>query len=72
MTDRARGIPPLKKGPNSGNAPDFDQAAKKYYEAMGWEPETSKPLMKTLTDLRLPHFLPRIIDEAYPYRGEAA
>jgi aldehyde:ferredoxin oxidoreductase len=65
MTNRARGIPPLEKGPNSGNAPDFDGAAKRYYEAMGWDRETSKPLRATLENLNLPYFLPGIESHLY-------
>jgi aldehyde:ferredoxin oxidoreductase len=65
MTSRARGVPPLQNGPNSGQAPDFNRAAKRYYEAMGWEPETSKPLMDTLTNLDLQIFLPKITEVAW-------
>ncbi len=54
MTKRAAGIPPLKKGPNKDNTPDFEGARKKYYRAMGYDPETAKPLPETLDMLELP------------------
>lgn len=54
MPKRSRGIPPLKKGPNKGQTPDFDTAAREYYQAMGWDPTTAKPLPETLDELDLP------------------
>ena len=56
MPDRARGIPPLKEGPNAGYPKDprcWDDAKKEYYKAMGWDPETAFPLRKTLQKLEL-------------------
>ncbi|MFH2008899.1 MAG: aldehyde ferredoxin oxidoreductase family protein [bacterium] len=54
MTDRARGVPPLTVGPNKGITPRFDDLAADYYSAMGWDPQTAKPLPHTLDRLGLP------------------
>lgn len=53
MTDRAKGIPPLEKGPDAENSPDFATAKKNYYKAMGYNPETAYPLKETLEELEL-------------------
>lgn len=54
MPDRARGIPPLKKGPNANSTPNFDTPKQEYYKAMGYNPDTTKPLPETLDMLGLP------------------
>ena len=57
MPKRARGVPPLKKGPNAyspKNPKIWDIAKKEYYGAMGWDRETAVPLRETLDDLNLP------------------
>lgn len=57
MPARARGDPPLEKGPNAHCPEDqkiWDDAKKDYYGAMGWDRETAKPLRETLDDLNLP------------------
>ncbi len=56
MPDRARGNPPLKQGPNaySVNVLKWDDAKRAYYEAMGWDEDTAKPLKETLDELDLP------------------
>lgn len=53
LTNRAKGIPPLEKGPNAENAPDFETAKRNYYKAMGYDAETAFPLKKTLEELEL-------------------
>lgn len=53
MPNRARGIPPLKAGPNEGVSPDFDKAKREYFKAMGYDENTAKPLIETLEDLGL-------------------
>lgn len=56
MPERARGNPPLKNGPNaySANVLKWDDAKVAYYNAMGWDPSTTKPLKETLDKLNLP------------------
>jgi len=53
LTNRAKGIPPLQKGPDAENSPDFETAKKSYYKAMGYNPETAYPLKETLEELEL-------------------
>lgn len=53
MTNRAKGIPPLEKGPNAGSSPDIATAKKNYYKAMGYDPDTAIPLKETLEELEL-------------------
>lgn len=57
MPERARGNPPLKKGPNaySPNVLCWDDVKMEYYDAMGWDRETAMPLKSTLDDLDLPN-----------------
>ncbi|MDF2521003.1 MAG: aldehyde:ferredoxin oxidoreductase [Clostridia bacterium] len=54
MPDRARGIPPLSKGPNAHTKNDFDMGKKNYFKAMGYDIKTGKPLAETLDLLDLP------------------
>ena len=54
MTTRATGEPPLKHGPNKDMTPDFLGAREEYYQAMGYDPKTGKPLPETLDMLDLP------------------
>ena len=56
MPERARGNPAMKSGPNaySANILKWDDAKKAYYEAMGWDINTAKPLEATLDELDLP------------------
>ncbi len=58
MTDRARGVPPLRGippiCPNANNTPDFDRAEAEYYKKMRWDTKTTKPLPDALDDLDLP------------------
>jgi aldehyde:ferredoxin oxidoreductase len=53
LPNRARGVPPLKKGLNAGIAYDFDKAERCYFQAMGYDPETGMPLKETLQTLGL-------------------
>ncbi|MCK4260508.1 MAG: aldehyde ferredoxin oxidoreductase family protein [Halanaerobiales bacterium] len=53
LPNRAKGVPPLKKGPNKNMTPNFDGAGRDYYIAMGWNPETAYPLPETLDELDL-------------------
>jgi aldehyde:ferredoxin oxidoreductase len=54
MPDRARGIPTLEKGPNAHTHNDFEKGRINYYKAMGYDPNTAKPLIETLDMLDLP------------------
>jgi aldehyde:ferredoxin oxidoreductase len=54
MPDRARGIPPLEKGPNANIQNDFDKGKLNYFIAMGFDLNTAKPLIETLDMLDLP------------------
>jgi len=42
---------PPATGPFAGRKVDFATAQKNYYKAMGWDPETGKPLESTLQEL---------------------
>jgi len=53
MTARARGVPPLEKGPLAGVTPDFDGLSADFFRAMGWDPQSGKPLPETLDRLGL-------------------
>ncbi len=44
---------PLAAGPAVGHQVPFTEMRKEYYLAMGWDPETGKPLPETLADLGL-------------------
>ncbi|MBN1105470.1 MAG: aldehyde ferredoxin oxidoreductase family protein [Deltaproteobacteria bacterium] len=50
---RLCGIPPLDSGPARKVTVDFDTLARSYYEAMGWEWETGRPLPARLKELGL-------------------
>ncbi|WP_068962426.1 aldehyde ferredoxin oxidoreductase family protein [Desulfosporosinus sp. BG] len=54
MPDRARGIPPLERGPNAMIKNDFDKGKINYFNAMGYDLNTGKPLVETLDMLDLP------------------
>ncbi|MCO1600899.1 aldehyde ferredoxin oxidoreductase family protein [Desulfosporosinus nitroreducens] len=54
MPDRARGIPPLEKGPNAKFQNDFEKGKINYFDAMGYDLKTAKPLLETLDMLDLP------------------
>ncbi len=54
VTARARGVPPLEKGPLAGITPDFDGLARDFRRAMGWDPDTGRPLDATLDELGMP------------------
>lgn len=54
MPDRARGIPPLEKGPNAKIQNDFEKGKINYFNAMGYDLSTAKPLVETLDMLDLP------------------
>ena len=51
LPGRMVGRPPLKGGPLSGVAVDFQPQTREYLEAMGWDAETAKPLPGTLKKL---------------------
>ena len=44
---------PPTVGPFAGKRVDFDTTVRNYYKAMGWDPETAKPLESTLQELGL-------------------
>jgi aldehyde:ferredoxin oxidoreductase len=49
-------------GPAAGKAimPQWDALRRKYYEQMGWEPDTGKPLPETLKKLGLEDLIPEL------------
>lgn len=51
VPDRITGIPPQKEGPLAGITLDFPAIAREYYTEMDWDPQTSKPNRKKLTEL---------------------
>jgi aldehyde:ferredoxin oxidoreductase len=53
LPDRARGIPPMDRGPNKGSTPDLHKARQEYYKAMGYDEDTGWPLPETLDALEL-------------------
>lgn len=55
VPDRARGNSELKDGPNaySANVLKWEDAKSDYYESMGWDVKTAKPLADTLKELEL-------------------
>ncbi|MBE0636766.1 aldehyde ferredoxin oxidoreductase family protein [Candidatus Bipolaricaulota bacterium] len=53
LPDRARGIPPMERGPNKGSTPDLGTARTEYYKAMGYDQDTGWPLPETLDALDL-------------------
>jgi len=53
MTGRAIGDPPLEKGPHAGFTMEAETLAREFYEKMGWDFETGKPLKDRLEDLGL-------------------
>ena len=44
---------PLATGPAAGHHVPFALLREKYYEAMGWDPNTGTPLAQTLADLQI-------------------
>jgi aldehyde:ferredoxin oxidoreductase len=44
---------PLSAGPMAGNDVPFEEMRKDYYRALGWDPETGRPLPETLAELGL-------------------
>jgi aldehyde:ferredoxin oxidoreductase len=44
---------PLTTGPAAGFDIPFDQLREEYFQAMGWDPQTGRPLPETLRDLDL-------------------
>ncbi|MBI4301894.1 MAG: aldehyde ferredoxin oxidoreductase family protein [Chloroflexi bacterium] len=53
MPTRMLGQPPLEVGPTAGVTVDLKTQARDYVEAMGWDPITGKPTVKTLRQLGL-------------------
>jgi aldehyde:ferredoxin oxidoreductase len=53
MSGRATGHPPATEGPLAGITIDTDTQRRETYQARGWNPETGKPLKKTLRTLGL-------------------
>jgi aldehyde:ferredoxin oxidoreductase len=51
-------------GPAQGKAimPHWEALRRNYYQKMGWDPETGKPLPETLTKLGLAHLIPDLKD----------
>jgi aldehyde:ferredoxin oxidoreductase len=48
------GHPPLEAGPLKGNSIDFRQLSENFFEAIGWDKETTMPDEKSLEDMGLP------------------
>lgn len=53
MPHRARGVPPLEAGPNKDVTPPFDELSRDFFLAMGWDPNSGKPMSHTLDRLGL-------------------
>ncbi len=53
LPDRAVGRPPLPAGPTAGITVDADALARGYYEAIGYDPESGRPLPERLRALGL-------------------
>jgi aldehyde:ferredoxin oxidoreductase len=53
MAGRARGLPPLERGPHKGVTLDVDTMAKEFYLQFGWDYETGKPGKERLEKLGL-------------------
>jgi aldehyde:ferredoxin oxidoreductase len=50
---RAKGMPPLAKGPHANVTLDLDSLARDFYAEMGWDFETDKPIKERLEKLGL-------------------
>lgn len=55
LPDRAVGRPPLTTGPVAGVTVDAKSMARSYYQAMGYDPESGRPLPERLLALGLGH-----------------
>ena len=53
LPSRMIGSPPQKEGPVAGVTVDVDNLAREYRQAMGWDPNSSKPQNSTLEKLGL-------------------
>jgi aldehyde:ferredoxin oxidoreductase len=53
MHGRARGLPPLAKGPHAGVTIDTETMAREFYDEMGWDFATDKPKKERLEKLGL-------------------
>jgi len=53
MHGRAKGLPPMTKGPHSDVTIDAETMAREFYDEMGWDFETGKPLKERLEKLGL-------------------
>jgi aldehyde:ferredoxin oxidoreductase len=53
VSARALGIPPLKRGPNKHNRLNLEAMRRNYWQEIGWDPETGKPLPETMDGLGL-------------------
>lgn len=53
VSTRALGIPPLSNGPNRNNRLDLPAMRQKYWQEIGWDPETGYPLPETIKKLGL-------------------
>ena len=56
INDRLVGRPPLPDGPTAGNTFDLEGQMKKYWEKIGWDPETGIPLPETLDKLGIAEY----------------
>jgi len=57
INKRLLGIPPLTAGSAKGYSVDLDTLVRKYWQAMGWNPENGQPTEKCLFDLKLNEYL---------------
>ena len=51
LPDRMLGKPPKTTGPRAGFSMEMEEIYTEYYEAMGWDTKTGKPLKETLLQL---------------------
>jgi len=57
MHNRAKGVPPMDKGPHKGFTIDTEALARDFYHEMGWDFESGKPLKERLEQLGLDEVL---------------
>jgi aldehyde:ferredoxin oxidoreductase len=56
VNDRLIGRPPLPDGPTAGNTFDLEGQMSRYWEKIGWHPETGVPLPDTLEKLGISEY----------------
>ncbi len=60
--DRMLGKPPKKTGPRAGFTMEPEEISKEYYQEMGWDEKTGRPLRKTLLELDMDFVVKELYD----------